>query len=255
MRRSPSLYSATLVLLATCAVAGSAGRARADDTTPRAGRETHAPPAHLRGELGTDVPVDLGGRIAFEGPLRLRASLTIGYLPSAYTSAMNSVLVGLHAYDSTTGTLIENGLGSSFVFRAHGGWKPFPAYGFYVDAGYGSISLDGGASAADILFAATKQPLPPGIPANDSFAMHSVLHMVDAEIGWETLLDAHITLRVALGGAFTVGSTTDVEPNFSNPPRAALAPYLANADAAINHVYRTYVFTPVVSFSMGWQIF
>jgi hypothetical protein len=215
-------------------------------------------PMHVRLEGGTDFPLDVAVRIGSEMPGRLRFSVSLGYLPSLYVDAMNGLLVNsFRAYDDKTAALIKSTLNQSAVLRLHTGWRPFRDLGWYFDAGYGVVALGGGTSAADVIATFVHRPLPP-IPGADekTFELKSVLHMLDVEIGWESLIGEYLSVRIALGGAFTVGSTSQIRAQFDPTPyAAAVAHYEDDAAGRLDHILRNYVFTPVVSFSMGYKLF
>jgi len=219
--------------------------ARADDAT--------APRWRTAVGVATDFPVDVGARLDVETPFRLRLNTTLGFLPKAYVGAMNGVLEGFGAYDASTGDLIESTIQSSLVWRTHVGYRPFPKLGFYFDVGYGLVALGGNASTAALLEGVTGKTLPPqDANGTETFSAKATLHMLDVEVGWTFALAEHWQLRTALGGAFTLGSSTTITPQFTPRAPALVASFAQAADDYLDTTFRDYVLTPVVSVGVAY---
>lgn len=213
---------------------------------------------HLRAEAASDFPLDVAGRVTLEGPLRLRLSTSLGVLPSQYVDGLNGVLVNAHAYSDGIGQLVGDTFRSSLVFRTHVGIRPFAKSGFYIDAGYGLVSLGGDANAGRAISDATKWKVPAGSHVNVAdlnFSLSSKIHMLDVELGWELTIARHIALRFAFGGAFTMTSTTTITPEFSYPSQASIQPYLNRASGLLDHIYQNYGFVPVLTVGAGYAFF
>lgn len=196
-------------------------------------------------EAVTDLPLDVAARFWVEGPFRLHLDTSMGWLPTAYVEAANAALVAADAFDQATADLVAGSLGSSMVWRTHFGWRPVDGCGFYFTAGYGLVVLGGTTTTIDAFIAVTHQERPPWNSAQ--YGTMSVLHMVDAELGWYWLLwEERISLRVALGFAGTVWSSTSVSPTAPSEITGEIA-------ARLDEVYRTYLFLPVLSLAAGWN--
>ena len=62
-------------------------------------------------EMGTDLPVSVGGKITARWSNGLRVSTGLGYLPRAYVALINEVVQQFpYSYDAETGDLIEETL-------------------------------------------------------------------------------------------------------------------------------------------------
>ncbi|MBM4398140.1 MAG: hypothetical protein FJ087_20945, partial [Deltaproteobacteria bacterium] len=209
---------------------------------------------HLRAEFGTDLPVQVGGHITLEMPYRLRFSTSFGYLPAGYVGLINAIAVAAGGYDQNTADLIDETLSSSFVWRAHFGWRPFRHYGFYFEAGYGLARLGGGAAAEEVIAAAagTSRNRP---KETGSYGIKTQIHMIDAEIGYEWILWKHVTIRAAVGFAGTVGAATSISPPSSSKFPKVAAEFARDSEAYLDDVFTSYVFTPVVSVAAGWRFF
>jgi len=210
-------------------------------------------PWHLQIEALTDVPLDVGGRVLLEGPLRLRLSSSLGVLPGPYVDVINDFTVAIGAYNQQTADLIASSLTSSLVWRTHLGWRPFPRAGFVFDVGYGFVSLGGGVkSSAAIAAAAGKSAS--SKPGGPTYDVASTLQMIDADVGWEwKLLADHLVLEASLGFAGTVAASTSATPQGgSTRVRDAFG---AEASAYLDNLYTSYVFTPVVTLALGYRFF
>lgn len=195
--------------------------------------------------------MSIGVRGQVEAPFRLRLSTTLGVMPGPYVGAINGFLVGVGAYNQATADLIREALATSLMWRTHLGYRPFRAHGLTVEAGYGLVALGGGASAAELITAMTGQAVPDQADAKN-FKIGSALHMLDVELGWEWVLFRHLFVRAAVGGAFTLGSSTTITPDFQPRAPRAIAIFTRAGESYLDDTYRSYVFTPVVSMWAGW---
>jgi hypothetical protein len=212
----------------------------------------------LRLEATTDFPAAVGGRVAAELPLRIRASTSLGALPGGYVDVINAVVVAAGGYNDATADLIRAALRNSLIWRLQAGWRPLAARGLYFDLGYSLVTLGGGATGDQIVAAAIGQQ-PAGSKSGRPYDLASTLHMLVVEIGWEwSLLRDRLALRAAIGGAFTVGAKTRVEPAFTpaSPADArAVAAFGAFAASYLDSTYRSYVHTPVITVGAGYRFF
>jgi len=80
--------------------------------------------------------------------------------------------------------------------------------------------------------------------------------MIDAEIGYMwSVLDDHLTLRLALGFAGTLNAVTTVEPQFTPDDPARVHTFTSVGAQYLDGVYTTYLFMPVLSFALGYRFF
>jgi hypothetical protein len=220
---------------------------------------------HVGVEAVTEIPVQVGARVAVEAPYRIRIDSSVGFFPPVYLDLMNDILSAAPQYNEDVATLVKIALDSSIVWRTHVGWRPFSGAGFYFTAGYGLITFGGDAGAEELLIAATElqlidssKPAPEegSLPEKRGYDIVSMLHMIDAEVGWEFLIAERLTLRAAVGGAFTLAASTDISPRFDvrRPvARATIDEFTSQSGAALNDLYTTFVHTPVVSLSLGYR--
>ena len=213
-------------------------------------------PYHLALEAATDFPADVGGRLTAELPWRLRLTTSLGVLPGGYVDVINAVVVGLGGYNQSTADLVRTALQNSLVWRLHAGWRPFERLGLYVDVGYGLAALGGSAAGDQIISAATGRTVP--TTGGRQYDLSSTLHMVDVEIGWEWALWGRLSLRAAVGGAFTLGASTSMTPKF--PTGSALEArgvqaFTSFGAAYLDHTYTSYVHAPLVTVAVGYRFF
>ncbi len=213
----------------------------------------------VRPELLTELPLHVGAGVGVEGPHRLFVASSVGWMPPAYLGATNDLLVALFddsGYTRETADLVESSLKNALVWRIGAGWQPFRSTGFYFAVGYTLAALGGDVSGPAVLEAVTGKQLP--VDSGESsrgFDVSSSLHMVDCQLGWKWYLGDHWMLRAALGGAFTVGSSTSVASRFHPPGKKAqdgVAGLEREAEAYLDDTYTTYVHTAVVTAAVGY---
>lgn len=205
-------------------------------------------------EANTDFPLSVGGRLAAEIPGRLRLSTSLGYLPPLYLRSINALAEEVGAYDENISTLIDRWLSRSLVWRTHLGWRPFAGAGFYVEGGYGLVVLGGGVSAEEVLLSLTGISPPVGETVLErSYDVRTTLHMASVELGWQWQLAERWLVRTGVGGVFTLGSNTRVDPQFEPAVPAVTNLFTRLAEDYLDDTYRSYVHLPLVSFSLGYR--
>ncbi len=213
---------------------------------------------HLDIEAQTNLPLDVGARISAEFPHRLQLSTSLGGLPGGYVDIVNAAVVSAGGYDESDAEIVRDALQRALVWRTHVGWRITKRRGLYVQAGYGLVTLGGNAAGGDVLSLITGDDLLAG-QGNDLVELHSTLHMVDAEIGWQFLaLQGNLSIRTALGFAGTVGARTRASvQGGTRPPRvqAALEDAADFVEGYLDDIYTKYVFTPVITVGVGYRIF
>jgi hypothetical protein len=250
-RTAPLVRAALAAALVAVASLPRAARAQAGGASAPATRGWH-----LEAGVGTDFPVQVGARVGAEMPGRVRLSTSLGILPGPYVDAINGIVVATGAYGRDEADLVSNTLSTSLVWRTHVGWRPIASAGFYVDAGYGLVALGGGGTAAEIIAGLTDRDVPPGA-GQLPISAKSTLHMLDVEVGWRFPIGPHFAAWTALGGAFTLGSSTRLTPDATNDPRIdQAARAIADAGARrLDDIYTSYVFTPVLSLGVAYVFF
>jgi hypothetical protein len=234
-----SLQLAAILLLLV------APQARADDPSPW----------HLQIEALTDVPLDVGGRILVEGPLRLRLSTSLGVMPGPYVDVINDFAVALGGYNQQTAELIQSSLSSSLVWRTHLGWRPFPKAGFVFDVGYGLVALGGSVNTAQAVAAATSKSTT-AAPTAASYNVASTLSMIDADLGWEwKLLGDRLVIEAGLGFSATLAASTSVTPVTTGRGTQARDALGDAAAKYLDGLYTSYVYSPVATVAVGYRFF
>ncbi len=206
-------------------------------------------------EILTDFPIHFGARIGAELPHRIRLGATLGYLPGGYVDVINAIVVSAGGYDEHMAELVRNSLENSLVFRFHLGWQPFEDYGFYFDVGYGLAALGGGADTESVLIAVTGYVPPPGLGVGD-FSIHSTLHMMDVELGYLWVSESGWSIRAALGGAFTVGASVDVVPDFELLDPAiqdSVNRLSSNTQTLLHDILVQHVHSLVITVAVGYR--
>lgn len=171
---------------------------------------------HLDTLVGTAFPLDVGGRIQLETPHRVRVGLEVGFMPGPYQDAIQGILVSTGTYDAEQAEIVADSLSSSFTTGIGIGWRPLVREGFHFDAGYRYVSLGGESTREDLLFSAAGINRPIDLPSSEEreWDVRSSLHMVSVNLGWEFVPIEHFTIRIRLGGAFTVAASSRITPAF-----------------------------------------
>lgn len=209
---------------------------------------------HLHGEALTDVPILMGGRVTVEGPYRLRLATTLGAMPPFYVDLINAVGEQFDGYTEVTSALVSAALESSLVWRLHAGWRPFESLGLYAELGYGLVALGGGLSSEEVIAAATGGQPSQGA-ADRNYSIDAMLHMLDAEVGWEFVFWDALVLRASLGVAATLGSQTSVTPQFEPTARRLVDALTAETERYLDDIFTTYVITPTLTIAIGYRFF
>ncbi len=221
----------------------------------------HAGPAfaedvRLDIELGTDLPVAVGGTITARWSSGLRLSTGVGYLPRSYVALINEVVQQFpYSYDAATGDLIEETLQNSLIWHTHLGWQS--EVGLYIDAGYRLAALGGGTSTEALLIAITDWQGSNQTNASANYDVTSALHMVDLEVGWTTDINEKWSFRTALGVAATVAASATVtsESRPTGPARQRFVnEFEAFSERYLVDTYTEYVFTPVITVAVGYRL-
>ena len=207
-------------------------------------------------EMGTDLPVSVGGKITARWSNGLRVSTGLGYLPRAYVALINEVVQQFpYSYDAATGDLIEETLQNSLIWHTHLGWQT--ELGLYIDTGYRLAALGGGTSTEALLVAITDWQGSSQTNASANYDVTSVLHMVDLEVGWTTDIDEKWSFRTALGVAATLAASATVESETT--PRGPSRQRFVNEFEAFSErylvdTYTEYVITPVITVGVGYRL-
>lgn len=218
------------------------------------GEAPEAEKLHLDVEIGTDLAIQIGGTVNLTLPQQVRISTTLGILPRPYVNLINEIITGFGWYDDLTAALIEDTLSESLIWRLHAGY--IFDFGLYIDGGYSLVTLGGGTSAEAVMSILTGEE--PEVPGPERiYDVESTLHMLDIEIGWKGVFGDFV-LRCALGFSGTVASSTTVEQTFNVNNKAlqrGIDELERFTEAYLDDVYTSYVFTPVVSVSLGYRFF
>ena len=210
---------------------------------------------HLLAEAQTIVPLTVGAKLTLEMPWRIRASVGAGWLPGGYVDLINAVVVAAGGYDENTARVIRSSLESSLILRFHLGWRPFRAYGFVLEAGYGLVVLGGAVATEDLLSVATGITPPREPVSHRDYDVSSTLHMVDLELSYRWVLGPGIVLRVGVGFSGTVGAQSHVSPRYLPMRMGPVNTFTKAAENYLDDTYESYVFTPTITAAVGWRPF
>jgi hypothetical protein len=226
--------------------------------TPSGASADDAKPArwHLVAGAGTDAPLSVGAHARVEAPSRLRLSTSVGILPGPYVDGINAFVVAVGGYSDATADLVRSALTSSLVWRTHLGFRPVESLGLYGELGYGLVSLGGSATGSEIISGVTGRALPSSEPASSQpFDVTSTLHMLDVEVGYDLPVTEVLEVRLAVGGAFTLASSTRIAPGYAPRTPQLVKGFTDYGESYLDDVYTSYVFAPVVSVGIGYRFF
>ena len=206
-------------------------------------------------DVYTAFPTDVGVRGLFEGPGRVRLSASVGLLPDGYLDAINTVAVDAGWYDDRTAEVIDTALDGAAVARVHLGWRPFPAHGFFAEAGYGWIGLGGGVTAADVIYADTGYDLSDYLGDALPFDASADLHRAEVALGWELVFVEHLLVRFDLGYSYTVSAETRIRHAFDVPffLEGSVEDLEENAEDELRRTLEEHVHTPIIGVGAGWR--
>ncbi len=208
---------------------------------------------HLGAAAGTTFPTDIGGRLDLETPGRVLLSTQVGYLPHAYFSLINNTAQALGGYDQDTADLVDAITQGGWAWRTHVGWRPFKSVGFFFQVGYGRLVLSGDLDDTEAVAAAIGDSR---IEArNISATASATLHQLDGQLGWRWIIAQHLYIRAALGGFWTVGSSSTITTRSSAADRPYALILTRQGEAYLNQTFKSYAHSPTVSLSIGYQFF
>jgi hypothetical protein len=209
-------------------------------------------PPNLDVALGTLFPLSLGPQITVELPGRLLLQSDIGWMPPAYGSLVNGMVRRFGAYEPALESLVSGALEDALVFRATGGWRPFPSAGFELFGGYTLIDLHGSAVPADVatVVAGDFATAAAESRLGDRVELDSTLHSFHVGLGWRWVAFDHLVIRANLAYMQTVASSSSVEM----PDAPELAEEATEVvDERLGEIYERYVKLPVVGLSAGYR--
>jgi hypothetical protein len=227
--------------------------------TPRTPRKDF-PPAwpkhawHLDLLGRTDFPLDVGVALDVETPQRFRFGVGVGVIPGGYLQAINAVSEAAGWYDEATGDLIVDTIRSAVTVHPVIGVRPFAKEGFVIDAGLKLAVLGGRNTTAGLVAGLTGQDIPESTSsdARDLRATATV-GLATVRLGWVWEPVDRLAIRFDIGGAFTVFSSTTIQPPEGARVPKAWEPLTAAGATYVDDIMTTYVHTPTIGFAIGWR--
>ncbi|MCA9598254.1 MAG: hypothetical protein KC776_33310 [Myxococcales bacterium] len=184
----------------------------------------------------TRIPVDVGGQIIFETPIGLRFGGGYGAIPSAYVN----VVTGAASNASGSDLSIFDG---GHVWRAQIGMRPIPKLGFYLDAGYAKVTLNGSVDPASFGTITGVTLYPSGVT--------TTLDMWFAELGYQGHVGDRVVLGLGVGLMGTMSSSTQVDEPSQNTTAQALT---AEATNTVDQQIERYGFIPNLTLRLGFDL-
>jgi hypothetical protein len=211
---------------------------------------------------GTAVPASVGFDLHVEGPAGLFVDGSAGFMPAAYFSAINAVVVATGAYDQATADFLEEALANAFVLRLGGGVRPVPFLGLEIHAGYFWARGWGNVSTAATLELLTGSSSPALENFDTEFPAESAVHAFVVGLRYRFVPWDFLSIAVELSylQAFAGDSRiVDDELDLQGGPRVvaaqekALAELSTALDQYLDGIYGSYVKAPLVGVNVSYH--
>lgn len=200
-------------------------------------------------------PISTGVQVELDFPFRLRLIGGYGVVPKTFQNAVNQALVALDAYQGDVGDLVLESIESTSVRRIGLGMRPFRYAGFYVEAMYSNVTLQGSIPLAELV-----APLYRGavLPVDDQgkpgLRLRATLHMVHPQLGWEWSI-WRFYLRATVGAALTVAAQSDLTAVEEDGTEHDAGPFDDVVEGYVNAGLRHRAHVPTGSFVVGFHFF
>jgi hypothetical protein len=209
---------------------------------------------HVGLHATTDLPFLVGARLDTERADRVRLSLGWSVVPGGYTTLLGAI-ANLSAGATTEQRAVMEGvLNGAQLWRLQAGWRPLRRRGFYFEAGYALMRIDG-AFALGELDSCSKSPAA-ALCRDERFLVDASVHMATVELGWEWVAYQALVLRASLGflATFAVSNEVAPEPRL----RQAVEHVLLTAQGdqlteELNTLLLDFGFVPMISLSAGYR--
>lgn len=171
----------------------------------------------------TRAPVDAGFQAGLETPIGLRFFGGYGWVPGAYKSVITNAAASATG-DAMTRAVLDAGLEKGRAVRAAIGIRPFPKLGFYFDAGYTRMKLEGTLDPSELIDI-------PEISANTSaYSLDTTLHLWSLELGYQALVADRVVLALGVGVVKIFDSHTTALPESGQVEDPAIREATATID-------------------------
>lgn len=207
---------------------------------------------------GTYFPVSVAAEAMAELPFRVLLRGDVGFMPTPYSNTIVDLLGDFSVLTSFQEALLKLAIQNSLVASLSAGWRPFPALGLEVLAGYTLVTIGGGVSGTDVIDAylqskGSTDRSPPD--AQHDVPIAATLHNFDAGVDWRfLLLDDKLVLRASLAYMQCFASSMSVKETSSRPASQAITSRINQEIAAqLNPYFTEYVKVPVVGVTASYR--
>lgn len=215
-----------------------------------------------------EVPFGVGGHAVLESPGRIRASTGVGVLQRPYVDALAGALASTLGLGPSVADLVVDAAADSLWWRLGLGLRPWPARGWFIQAGYGVLALGGSVTSGAAIDAALAEA---GLStfddtvqgalgaqgyANRRWTTSLVMHRAWFEVGhvW-SFAEEHVTLALVFGFSATVGARAGFTPTLGRVYRAdEVQRALDDAATLMEGAVRQYFHVPTLSLRLGAQV-
>jgi hypothetical protein len=207
---------------------------------------------------GTYFPTSIGAEATLELPYRILVQSDLGWMPSAYSSAIVGFMGDVGALSATEQNLLNLAIQNSLVFRLAAGWRPFPRLGLEVTIGYTLVSIGGGVSGTDVIQAYLESKgSADQVPADASrqVPLNATLHNFQGTVGWRFLFfEDKLVLRASLSYLECFASSTGISVSTPRPiEQAAINKINSDLQGYLGPYFTEYVKIPVVGVTAAYR--
>jgi hypothetical protein len=219
-----------------------------------------ADPSPVKLDLGggTYFPLSVTAEGTIELPYRILLQGDLGWMPAPYSNTIIDLLNAFGAINTFEQDLLKAAIQNSLVARISAGWRPFPALGLEVLAGYTLLAIGGSVTGSDVVdsyLAANGSADRTPADARRDVPLSSTLHSFHATVGWRfLLLDDHLVLRASLAYLQCFASSTSVNETPARPAEQALVGRInTELQNFLNPYYTTYVKVPILGVTAAYR--
>jgi hypothetical protein len=200
-------------------------------------------------EIGTSVPVSIGGKISVFSPARIGIRVGAGFVPSGYVSLANNISLAFGAYNDATADLIRAAAANALYVSTQAVYRFGLRSGFEIALGYSYLSGSGRSATVTLIEAATGRSFP-SAPGTSEAELHSSTHNLNFDVGYRWSIRDRWQLGVAVGLVKPFASSSGANIETLGPIANKVIDQAV--DEYLSDMYRSYVYIPTVSVSVAY---
>lgn len=191
----------------------------------------------------TRAPVDIGAQVGLETPIGLRVSAGLGWVPAAYMNLVTAAVAST-TNDARAEAYLRSANYEGQSWSAQVGYRPFSRLGFYFDAGYTRLLLNG---TGDV----TRESYPELAGAEGHYEAKTAIDLWTLCAGYELQPMDRLLLAAGIGVLGTLDAHTEAS---STNPRASKT-LLADAATRFDRGLKSYGIVPTLTLRAGFDFY